>query len=165
MGARHALLVWLVCGACIACSEPDPFDPTRVEQEAQAFMAGYAQDLLNHDRAAIADRYDRRGAYLMGNGQKSLQSFDALVARYRDAWEGPAAFEWHDLSFEAISNDAVAVAGRFSWTMADTLPALSMSYTGVLLRQDGVLRIRFEDESLDLSQAALLLQDGEPGNQ
>ena len=159
------LLIWLLGSVCIACSEPGQFDTTQVEREAQVFMEGYAQDLLSHDIAAIVDRYDRSGAYFLGHGKKTFEPFDSVRARYRDAWQGPAAFEWHDLSFEVISGDAVIVAGRFSWTMADTLPPMSMSYTGLLLRQDGGLRIRLEDESLDLSQAQTMMQQLDSGNQ
>ena len=154
--SRHGL-VCLLATASIACSPSTEFDPASVEGEAQAFMDAYGEELAAHEVAAIADRYDRRGAYFMGHGSKALSPFEAIRARYRDSWEGPAAFEWHDLSFEVISPDAVVVAGRFSWTLADTLPPLSMSYTGLLLRQDGGLRIRLEDESMDLSQAAMFM--------
>ena len=44
-----------------------------VRAEAEAFMAGYARDLLAGDRAAIAARYDRRGAWRVGGGQKSFE--------------------------------------------------------------------------------------------
>ena len=117
-------------------------------------MEGYAQDLVGHDVGAIGDRYDRRGAYEIGHGRKTLRPFDSIRVRYRDSWEGPAAFEWHDLSFEVITGDAVMVAGRFTWTHADTRPPLLGSYSGLLLRQDGDLRVRFEHESVDVSQGS-----------
>ena len=42
--------------------------------------------------------------------------------------------------------DAVAVVGTFLWTPAAGQPTLTFSYTSLLVRQDGVLRIRIEDE-------------------
>ena len=156
--ARFRLrMLGLLALPLIAC-DSSAFDAAQVEGEAATFMEGYARDLIAHDVAAIADRYDRRGAYRMGHGQKNLSPFDSIRVSYRDAWQGPAAFEWHDLSFEAITGDAVLVAGRFSWTFADSVPPLSMSYSGLLLRQDGELRIRLEDESMDLFQVEMVLE-------
>ena len=43
-----------------------PADDAPVVIEAKTFMAGYADDLLTGDRAAIANRYDRRGAWRVG---------------------------------------------------------------------------------------------------
>ncbi|HEX8362119.1 MAG TPA: DUF4440 domain-containing protein [Longimicrobium sp.] len=120
-----------------------------VEAEARAFMDAYARDLLAGNRAAIAARYDRRGAYFMGNGQKDFQPYEAIVARYGGPrWNPPATFEWRDLSFEPAGPDAVLVAGRFTWGRQGRAP-MTLSYTGFLHRQDGVLRIRLEDESFD----------------
>ena len=120
-----------------------------VVEEARAFMDSYARDLLAGNRAAIAARYDRRGAYFMGNGQKEFETYDAIVARYGGPrWNPPAAFEWRDLSFEPAGPDAVIVAGRFVWGRQGRAP-MTLSYTGFLHRQDGVLRIRLEDESVD----------------
>jgi hypothetical protein len=120
-----------------------------VVEEARAFMDAYARDLLAGNRAAIAARYDRRGAYMMGNGQKEFLPYDAIVARYQGpSWNPPASFEWRDLSFEPAGPDAVIVAGRFAWGRQGRAP-MTLSYTGFLHRQDGVLRIRLEDESFD----------------
>jgi hypothetical protein len=118
--------------------------------EARAFMDTYARDLLAGDRAAIAARYDRTGAYFLGNGQKEFSPYDSVVARYRGAaWSPPASFEWRDLSFEPAGPDAVVVAGRFLWGAAAGNEPMTLSYTGLLRRQDGALRIRLEDESID----------------
>lgn len=112
-------------------------------------MEGYAVDLLAHDVVAISNRYDRRGAYLLGHGAKTFEPFDSVRERYAEGWQGPASFEWHDLSFEVLSSDAVVVAGRFSWALDDSVAPLSGSYTGLLVRQEDELRIRLEDESFD----------------
>ena len=112
--------VFLLGLASLACSTSPDFDPVQIEREAQAFMDAYGEDLTNHDVDAIAERYDRRGAYRMGHGRKTLSPFEEIQSQYRDSWQGPAAFEWHDLSYEVLSADAVMVAGRFSWTMVDT---------------------------------------------
>jgi hypothetical protein len=123
-----------------------------VVSEARAFMDAYARDLLAGNRRAIAERYDRSGAYLLGNGRKQLAPYDSIVARYGGpAWSPPRTFEWRDLSFEPVGPDAVVVAGRFLWgTQAGGAP-LAVSYSALLHRQEGVLRIRLEDESIDPS--------------
>ena len=41
-------------------------------RSARDGLQAYGEDLARHDVAAIADRYDRRGAYLMGHGRKTL---------------------------------------------------------------------------------------------
>ena len=57
------------------------------------------------------------------------------------SWGPPATFSWEDLSFEPAGPDAVVVVGRFLWE------STRFSYSALLVRQDGVLRIRMEDES------------------
>src|SRR5205085_12180898 len=57
--------------AALAGAAPAPAAPGRV-REAEAFMAAYAQDLRSGDRAAIAGRCDRRGAWRVGNGEKGF---------------------------------------------------------------------------------------------
>ena len=121
-----------------------------VTDQARTFMDGYARDLLAGNREAIGSRYDRTGAYLLGNGRKEFLSYDSVVAQYRGAgWTPPKAFEWRDLSFEAVGSDAVVVAGLFSWTGESGGSPQTLSYTALLRRQDGTLRIRVEDESID----------------
>ena len=118
------------------------------EAEARAFMESYARDLQAGAREAIVGRYDRRGAYLVGNGRKELLPVDSLRAIYTGAdWQPPATFTWRDLSYEVLGDDAVMVVGRFEWTDAQGR-MLPVSYTGLLLRQDGEWRIRLEDESV-----------------
>lgn len=43
-----------------------------VSDEARTFMKAYAKDLRRGDREAVAGRYDRRGAYMLGAGRKML---------------------------------------------------------------------------------------------
>lgn len=157
---RGAALVGLLAlaGAAFAHStnsageHPGVLRHDEVIEEARAFMESYARDLLTGDRAAIAARYDRTGAYRMGNGQKEFDPYEAIVAIYQGpAWSPPAAFEWRDLSFEVLGPDAVVVAGRFHWSLPGVATPILMSYTGLFRRQDGVLRIRLEDESADPS--------------
>ena len=156
-----ALLACACIGALgMACSQTADRDATRagssagagVVQEARTFMEGYARDLLAGDRAAVAARYDRSGAYFLGNGRKEFTPYDSIVAQYAAAtWTPPASFAWRDLSFEPAGPDAVVVAGQFIWGAAAGAPSLTMSYTALLHRQEGALRIRVEDESFDPS--------------
>ena len=58
----------------------------------------------------------------------------------------PAEWEWHDLSFEPIGPDAVVIAGRFHWRSRDG-HSDTVSYSSLLVREGGSLKIRVEDES------------------
>jgi hypothetical protein len=120
---------------------------SETERSVRAFYDDYAEDLRQARREAIADRYDRRGAYLMGNGSKSLTAFEQIKDRYMTKWSGPKSFEWKDLSVDVLSKDAAAVLARFEWTTAAG-KSLNFSYTGVLVKRDGKWRIRVEDESI-----------------
>ncbi len=118
-----------------------------VVAEARSFMAAYARDLIAGDRAGIAARYDRRGSWVMGRGAKRYSTQAETTAYYAGPdWSPPAAFEWRDLSYEPLGPDAVAVVGTFLWTRASGQPPVTVSYTGLLVRQNGALRIRIEDE-------------------
>ena len=150
--AAAAMVMLSACGgpSDSAVRQPDSASARAITDEARAFMDGYARDLLAGDRAAIGARYARTGAYLLGNGRKELLPYDSVAAQYRDArWTPPKAFEWRDLSFEPVGPDAVVVAGLLAWTNASGGAPLTLSYTALLRRQDGVLRIRLEDESID----------------
>lgn len=149
--------IWLA-GMALALSPVAPVRAAALEQaqatqeapllgEARAFMEAYGRDLRAGDREGIAARYDRRGAFMMGAGRKTLMSQADLAAVYRgERWQPPAAFEWRDLSFEPLGPDAVAVVGLFAWTRAAGGAPRIFSYTALLIRQDGTLRIRIEDE-------------------
>ena len=142
---RFLAAILLVIGATPLAAQPA--EPPIVG-EARAFMAAYALALQQGDRAGIAARYDRTGAYHLGNGRKSFESYAQIQALYAGSeWQPPHAFEWRDLSYEPAGPDAVVVAGQFAWTLRDGTAPLVYSYTALLHRQDGTLRIRLEDES------------------
>lgn len=123
-------------------------DETAALVEAQAFMAAYADDLRAGNRAAIAARYHRGGAWRVGNGEKSFEEWTAIRDFYAGPnWSPPASFAWRALDYEALGRDAVVVTGLFDWGAAAGRPPATYSYTGLLVRQDGALRIRLEDES------------------
>ena len=115
------------------------------ELEAQRFMASYGEELRNRDRAALAARYDTSGATVIFTGERVERSFDEIVARYRDQWTGPTSFQWRDLAYDVLSPDSVIVTGAFDWGTPDGVD--SYSYSGVLQRHEGELRIRLEVES------------------
>ena len=119
---------------------------TQIEKEAREFMAAYADDLRAGRRLAIAARYDRRGAFRVGEGEKTFETPEVIRASYLTQWTAPTTFEWRSLSYDVLSNDAVLVIGLFDWGTGDGRK-VAFSYTGLLLRQDGTLRIRLEDES------------------
>lgn len=150
--AAALLAVLAACGAPAGtpAPAPGPAVSTALVDEARAFMDAYAVDLRAGDREAVAARYDRRGAYAVGNGHKSFDAWENIRARYQSQqWQPPARFEWRDLSYEVLGPETVAVVGKFAWwTERDPQPVV-LSYTGLLLRQDGQLRIRLEDESVD----------------
>jgi hypothetical protein len=120
-----------------------------VVEEARAFMDAYARDLLAGNVDAIVARYDRTGTYFLGNGRKEFSPYDSVGTMYRRATsKPPVSFAWRDLSFEPVSPHAVVVAGQFTWGAAVGATPMTLSYTSLLRRQDGVLRIRLEDESM-----------------
>ena len=123
------------------------------ERSVLAFYDSYAEDLRQERREEIANRYDRRGAYLMGNGSKRLQTFEQIKERYLTKWSGPKSFSWKDLSVEIISKNVVAVVGKFEW-VTTAGQSMNFSYTGVLIKQKGEWRIRIEDESMAPPKAA-----------
>lgn len=147
-----AALAFLALTAGCAVNVQVQRDDEDVEAEARAFMESYARDLRAGAREAIAARYDRRGAYRVGGGEKVLEPMDSIRASYAGRWQAPAAFEWRDLSYEVLGDDAVMVVGRFEWTDQQGR-MLPLTYTGLLVRQDGEWRIRLEDE--DVSPRAL----------
>ena len=130
-------------------------DETPIDVDAREFMAEYADDLRHGRRQAIVDRYDRRGAYRVGEGEKNFESWDLIRAAYMAQWTPPVRFAWRDLSYEVVSDDSVIVVGLFDWGLADGRK-LTFSYTGLLVRIDGELRIRLEDESMNPKMLAAL---------
>jgi len=122
-------------------------DVAATEREIREFFDSYAEDLRAARREAIANRYDSRGYFRMGNGNKRLVSFEDTKERYLTRWTGPKSFEWKDLSIEVLSSDAAVVTGLFDWEPASGQKA-TFSYTGLLIKQAGKWRIRVEDESV-----------------
>ncbi len=129
---------WLVAGAAAAAEAP-------VIAEARAFMAAYGAELARGDRAAVAARYDRAGAFFLVGGGRDFSPHPQIVADYAQKWTPPKSFEWRDLHFDAVGKDAVVVNGRFMWGSERGVELYT--YTGFLRRQDGKLRIRLEDET------------------
>lgn len=114
--------------------------------EAQAFMESYATDLREGRRDAIIERYDPRGTYFMGHGQKRFVTLDGLKAIYHGTqWQPPVTFAWRDMSYEPVGPDAVVMIGLIDWGLNPEV-TIHISYTGLLLRRDGRWMIRLEDE-------------------
>jgi len=150
-GSRmFAKLVLILLSAMAAAAQPQeqgtPRPMSSAERSIRDFFDSYAEDLRGHKREAIADRYDRRGVYMVGNGSKALVPFAQLKERYLTKWTGPKTFNWKDLSVEVLSKDSAVVTGLFEWQSASGTTH-NYSYTGLLVRQDGKWRIRLEDES------------------
>jgi hypothetical protein len=136
-------------------------DVSTTERELRQFYDAYADDLRAHRTEAIANRYDSRGYFALGNGTKRFVSFEDNKKNYMTRWTGPKSFEWRDLSFEILSPSSASVIGVFDWTNAagakDTL-----SYTGVLTKQSGQWRIRVEDESSNSIGISTSVISGDP---
>ena len=143
---KTVLLLTCFCLAFCCLDARPQKTPNSTESELNQFYDSYADDLRQHRAEAIANRYDARGYFSLGNGNKRFVPFDENKKRYMTQWVGPKKFEWKDLSFELLSPTSAAVVGLFDWTSAsgqtDTL-----SYTAVLTKQSGQWRIRIEDES------------------
>lgn len=136
----------VACDPVPCWAQPAAGGEAALVREARAFMDAYARDLREGNREGIVGRYDPRGAYFVGHGRKELVPMDSIRAQYPGRWRPPAGFEWQDLSYEMTGPDAVVVVGRFVWSVSAER-SLTFSYTGLLLRRDGRLRIRLEDES------------------
>lgn len=122
-------------------------DVAATEREIREFFDSYAEDLRRHRREAIANRYDSRGYFRMGNGTKTLVSFEDLKKRYLTGWTGPKSFEWKDISIEVLSPDAAVVTGLFDWQDASGWTT-TYCYTGLLKKYSRKWFIRVEDESV-----------------
>jgi hypothetical protein len=155
MRKAHFLLACalLLCGCVAAAAQqvktpdmPGQSNVAALEREVSEFYDSYAEDLRQHRREAIANRYDPRGVFFLGNGKKILRSFEEVKNQYLTKWKGPKSFGWKDITVEILSPNAAIVLGRFDWqTVAGE--TMTFSYTGVLIRHTGGWRIRVEDES------------------
>ncbi len=149
MSRSSTWVTFLLLTPIFACSTTPEPSADNLRGEVETFMVEYAEDVSSRDAEAVASRYNRHGAYMMGNGRKRFTSFDSIRVRYQRQWANQVQrpFEFKDLSMEILGSDAVLVSAIFDWNQGDSLEALKMSYTGVLTRQDGALRILLEDES------------------
>ena len=134
---------------------------SQIEKELRQFYEAYAADLRGHRAEAIANRYDPRGYFAMGNGSKRFVEFEDNKKRYMTQWTGPKSFEWRDLSFEVLSPSSATVVGVFDWTNASGAKD-TLSYTGVLTKQSGQWRIRVEDESSNSAGYSVNVLSGDP---
>jgi hypothetical protein len=143
--------IQMTAHAQTAAKTPQSAKPDRAaaktEGEVREFYEAYAEDLRAARREAIADRYDARGYFRLGNGSKTLVSFEDNKKLYLGRWTGPKSFAWKDLSIEVLAPDAAAVVGLFDWqgTAGGTA---TLSYTALLVKRAGKWRIRIEDESV-----------------
>jgi len=131
-----------------------------VEREIKQFYDAYAEDLRLHRREAIADRYDSRGYFGLGNGSKRFVTFEDNKKNYTTRWTGPKEFAWRDLSFEMLSPESAAVVGLFDWTPAAGEKETG-SYTAVLTKRSGKWRIRVEDESFNSTGYSIKVTSGD----
>lgn len=149
VAACLSLLLVAACGAGRRPGEAPPAvaNSAALVREAEAFMESYARDLRAGERDLLAGRYDPRGAYMVGDGQKAFLPPDSIRAIYHGRWRPPASFEWRNLSYEPVGPDAVVVTGQFIWGVSPERQLPPYSYTALLVRHDGRFRIRVEDES------------------
>jgi quercetin dioxygenase-like cupin family protein len=160
----YTLVFVLLSSAVIAQTASDPGEsrgPSKVEQELRQFYDGYAEDLRQHRSEAIANRYDSRGYFALGNGSKRLVSFEDNKKTYTTRWTGPKSFAWRDLSFEVLSATSAAVVGLFDWTGSSGATDTG-SYTAVLTKQSQQWRIRVEDESFNTTGYTTKILSGDP---
>ena len=116
------------------------------EIELRAFYDEYGEDIRRARREAIANRYDPRGYFSVGNGLKSFLTFEETKARYMNSWAAPKSFEWRDLSFDVLSPTSAAATGVFDIEFTNGQKAI-YSYSASLVRQADKWTIRVEDES------------------
>jgi hypothetical protein len=144
--AAFLSLLLLTAAAAVPSAARAQAADSAIVAEASAFMESYARDLSTANREGIAGRYDRRGAYFVFNGNRELTAWEMIQEQYRVRWEPPAVFSWGDLIYEPAGRNAVVVNGYFFWTRAQGEAPIRFSYTALLQRQDGELRIRLENE-------------------
>ena len=109
-------------------------------------MQSIAKTCSSGRRAAIADRYDTRGYYRVGNGAKTLVTFDESKDRYLNRWTPPRAFSFSDMTYEILSKETAVVVGLAEWQAA-TGEKAGLSYSALLVKGRDGWRIRVEDES------------------
>jgi hypothetical protein len=55
--------------------------------DAKSFMKSYATDLQMGNRDAVANRYDARGAYLVGQGKTTFMTVEQIKKFFRESWK------------------------------------------------------------------------------
>src|SRR5262245_22371394 len=140
--------VWVIAAGCGA-NAPETPPTVDVIAEAKVLLATYQEASMAGNGRALAALYHSEGAWWLGDGKKSFATPDSIAKFFavdKPVGVGPAEWEFHDLSFEPIGSDAVVVAGRFHWRSKDGRSD-TLSYSALLVRQGGSLKIRVEDES------------------
>jgi len=125
----------------IACADPTTTD---ILDLAHFFMDTYADDLTAGDRKALANRYSRRGAIFIGGELKEEVPFDKLSGEFAASWKPPVTFRWQGLAFEKLGDQAVMITGGVARSDKAGAETFSHSYAVLLVKEDGVLRIRME---------------------
>ncbi len=115
--------------------------------ELKKFYDSYAEDLVQKRTDSIADRYDRRGTFMLGNGAKDLVSYEKNKTFYTTKWTGPDAFAWKNLDYEILSPTAALVIGQFEWKTEKDPKPMTCSYSGLVVKIKEAWYIRVEDES------------------
>ncbi len=122
------------------------------ESGVQAVLDSIARDLISNNRSALVARYDKRGAFLLGNWGVELVPFDSLSTQiYGSDWKPPAQFGWHNVHIDAVGPRTSIVYAQFVWRTAAGDSVLT-SYTGVFVKDGRNWRIRSEHESPDQAQ-------------
>jgi ketosteroid isomerase-like protein len=149
MIGKWFMALGLLFTASLAGAQPVSSAEPAIVAEARSFMAAYAEDLRAGDRTAIAGRYSRGGAYMLGWNLKRFEDPAAIAASYAGPnWQKPHSFSWADLSYEPLSADSIIVVGGFLWGIEDKSAPLTITYTALLRREAGGLKIRLEHENL-----------------
>ncbi|HEY0586775.1 MAG TPA: hypothetical protein VGD52_11620 [Pseudoduganella sp.] len=125
----------------IACADPSATD---ILDLAHFFMNTYAEDVSEGDRKALANRYSRRGTIFIGGEWKEEISFDKLSREYAKSWKPPVTFRWQGLAYEKLGDQAVLVTGGVARGDKAGTETTSHSYAVLLVKEEGVLRIRME---------------------
>lgn len=125
----------------IACADPAATD---ILDLAQFFMDTYAEDVTAGDRKALANRYSRRGTIFIGGEWKEEIGFDKLSSEYAKSWKPPVTFRWQGLAYEKLGDQSVMVTGGVARSDKAGAETTSHSYAVLLVKEDGVLRIRME---------------------
>ncbi len=100
----------------------------------QAVLDSIARDLTSNNRAALVARYDKRGAFFLGNWGAELVPFDSLRTQiYGSDWKPPVQFAWRNLHIEPLGPGSSIVYAQFLWRTAtgDSSPECSSRMGGI----------------------------------